>query len=171
MIIPAGHYSSIQEVLEMMNELVDNEKRFKDDVKFSCDTLSRKVTVQLQNNARVYFGDIGYTLRLSPEEIISKTFTAEREAAVEHGFHDLYVYCDIIQPQYVGDALVPLLRIVPVGGKDGQRISQSFVRQQYVPVSRKQFKSVSIKRDTGEPVPFEFGGLLLTLSTERPVNV
>ena len=28
---------------------------------------------------------------------------------LEHSFHDLYVYCDIIQSQYVGDALVPLL--------------------------------------------------------------
>ena len=98
MIIPPGHYSSIQDVLEKMNELVDSEKRFKDDVKFSYDSLSRKVTVQLQNNAEVYFGDIGYTLGFSAEEIISKTSTAEREADLEHSFHDLYVYCDIIQP-------------------------------------------------------------------------
>ena len=73
MIIPLGHYSSIQDVLEKMDELVDSEKRFKDDGKFSYDSLSRKVTVQLQNNAEVYFGDIGYTLGFSPEEIISKT--------------------------------------------------------------------------------------------------
>ena len=67
MIIPPGHYSSIQEVLEKINEMVDIEKRFKDDEKFSYDSLSRKVTVQLQNNAEVYFGDIGYTLGFSPE--------------------------------------------------------------------------------------------------------
>ena len=38
-----------------MNELVDNEKRFSDDVKFSYDTLTRKVTVHLQNGAELYF--------------------------------------------------------------------------------------------------------------------
>ena len=56
-------------------------------------------------------------------------------------------------------------RIVPVEGKDGQRVSKSFVRPQYVPVSRKQFETieVNIKRDTGEPVPFEFGRVLITL--------
>ena len=34
-----------------MNELVDNEKCFSGDVKFSYDTLTRKVTVHLQNDA------------------------------------------------------------------------------------------------------------------------
>ena len=174
LIIPPGHYASIEAVLLKMKEMVDNEKRFTDDVRFSYDTLSRKVTVHLQNNAELFFGDIGYVLGFSPTEVISKTSTAEREADLDHGFHDLYVYCDIIQPQYVGDAFVPLIRIVPVEGKDGQRVSKSFVRPQYVPVSRKQFESieVNIKRDTGETVPFEFGRVLLTLHfrQSRPVN-
>ena len=174
LIIPSGHYSSIKDILSKMKQLVDNEKRFSDDVKFSYDTLSRKVTVHLQNDTELYFGDIGYLLGFSPQEVISKTSTAEREVDLEHGFHDLYVYCDIIQPQYVGDALVPLLRIIPVEGKDGQRISKSFVRPQYVPVIRKQFESIeaNIKRDTGEPVPFQFRRVLLTLHfrQSRPVN-
>ena len=133
-IIPPGHYASIETILSKMKELVDNEKRFTDDVRFSHDTLSRKVTVHLQNNAELLFGDIKYVLGFSPTEVISKTSTAEREADLDYGFHDLFVYCDIIQPQYVGDALVPLLRIVPVEGKDGQRVSKSFLRPQYVPV-------------------------------------
>ena len=85
---------------------------------------------------------------------------------LEYGFHDLFVYCDLSQSQYVRDVLVPLLRIVPVEGEVGQRVdSKSFVRPQYVPVSRKQFETieVNIKRDTGESVPFEFGRVLLTL--------
>lgn len=165
LMIPPGHYSSIEDILSKMKELVDNEKGFSDDVKFSYNTLSRKVTVQLQNNAELFFGDIGYVLGFSPEQVISKTTKGLREVDLEHGFHDLYIYCDIIQQQYVGDTLVPLLRIIPVEGKDGERISKSFVRPQYVPVSRKQFETieVNIKRDTGESVPFEFGRVLLTL--------
>ena len=148
-----------------INEVVSANKRFKDEVQLSLDTLNRKVTVHVQNKAEVYFSDIGQMLGFSPNKVISKTFTAEREAHLDHGFHDLYVYCDIIQPQYARDALVPLLRIVLVEGKDGERISKSFIRPQYVPVSRKQFETieVNIKRDTGETVPFEFGRVLLTL--------
>ena len=154
LIIPPGHYASTEAILLKMKELVDNEKRFTDDVRFSYDTLSRKVTVHLQNSAELFLGDIGYVLGFSPTEV-----------DLDHGFHDLYVYCDIILPQYVGDAFVHLTRIVPVEGKDGKRVSKSFVRPQYVPVSRKQFESieVNIKRDTGETVTFEFGRVLLTL--------
>ena len=36
--------------------------RFKDEVSFSYDALSRKVTVFLQNNADVNLADIGYIL-------------------------------------------------------------------------------------------------------------
>ena len=62
LIIPPGHYASIEAILLKMKELVDNEKCFTDDVRFSYDTLSRKVTVHLQNNAELFFGDIGYVL-------------------------------------------------------------------------------------------------------------
>ena len=174
LIVPQGHYSSVAGVITKINEVVSANNRFKDEVQLSLDTLNRKVTVHLQNKVEVYFSDIGQMLGFLPKEVISKTSTAEREADLDHGFHDLYLYCDIIQPQYVGDALVPLLRILPVEGKDGERISRSFIRPQYLPVSRKQFESieVNIKRDTGETVPFEFGRVLLTLHfrQSRPVN-
>ena len=174
-IVPPGHYSSVADVITKINEVVSANNRYKDEVQLSLDTLNRKVTVHFQNKVEVYFSDIGQMLGFSPNKVISKTSTAEREADLDHGFHDLYVYCDIIQQQYAGDALVPLLRIVPVEGKDGERIIKSFIRPQYVPVSRKQFETieVNIKRDTGETVPFEFGRVLLTLHfrQSRPVNI
>ena len=164
LIIPPGHYSSVAD-LTKFNEVINANDRFKDELQLSFDTLNRKVTLHLQNKVEVYFSDIGEMLGFSPNNVISRTSTAERAVDLEHSFHDLYVYCDIIQSQYVGDALVPLLRIVPVEGKDGERISKSFIRPQYLPVSRKQFETieVNIKRDTGETVPFEFGRVLLTL--------
>ena len=165
LIVPPGYYSSAADLITKINEVINANGRFKDELQLSFDTLNRKVTLQLQNKVEVYFSDIGQTLGFSPNKVISRTSTAERAVDLEHSFHDLYVYCDMIQSQYVGDALVPLLRIVPVEGKDGERISKSFIRPQYLPVSRKQFESmeVNIKRDTGESVPFEFGRVLLTL--------
>ena len=134
----------MEEILSKMQELGDNEKRFTDDLRFSYYTLSRKVTVHLQNRTELFFSEIGQMLGFSPNKVISRASTAERVVDLQRGFHDLYVYCDIIQSQYVGDALVPLLRIVPVEGKDGERISKSFIRPQYVPVSRKQFETIEV---------------------------
>ena len=174
LIVPPGYYSSVADLITKFNEVINANDRFKDKAQLSFDTLNRKLTVDLQNKTEVYFSDIGPMLGFSPNKVISRTSTAELAVDLEHGFHDLYVYCDIIQSQYVGDALVPLLRIVPVEGKDGERVSKSFIRPQYLPVSRKQFESieVNIKRDTGETVPFEFGEVLLTLHfrQSRPAN-
>ena len=130
MIVPPGHYSSVADLITKINEVVDEDDRFKDELQLSFDTLNRKVTVRLQNKVEVYFSDIGQMLGFSPNNVISSSSTAERAVDLGHSFHDLYVYCDIMQSQYVGDALVPLLRIVPVEGKDGERISKSFIRPQ-----------------------------------------
>ena len=46
--IPPGHYSSIDDLITTINEAVSKKDRFKDDVKFSYDSLNRKVTIGLQ---------------------------------------------------------------------------------------------------------------------------
>ena len=114
--------------------MVSATDRFKDEMQLSLDTLNRKVTVHLRNKTDVYFSNIGQMLGFSPNTVISITSTAERAVDLEHGFHDFYVYCDIIQSQHVGYALVPLLRIVPVEEKDGYRESAShlFARNTYL---------------------------------------
>ena len=115
--IPPGQYSSTEDILSKMKELIAIENCFNNDVTFSYDTLSRKVTAHPQNNVERFFGNIGYMLGFIPEEIILNTCTAEREVDLDYGFHDLFICCGLIQPQYVRDALVPLLRIAPVEEK------------------------------------------------------
>ena len=71
----------------------------------------------MKNNAEVSINDMAYMLGFTPKLVISKTTTGDRQMDLEYGFHDLFVYCDLIQSQFV--ALVPLLRIVPVEGEVG----------------------------------------------------
>ena len=167
-IIPPGHYPSVESIIKTMNDLIQNSI-FKDDVRFTFETLNRKVTVHLQNKAVVFFTDFGIMLGFSKETTYTTTTKAEREVDLDQGFHNLYVYCDVTQSQLVGDSQVPLVRIVPVEGKDGERISRSFLSPQYLPLSRKEFESieVNIKRETGEKVPFEAGRVLITLHFRR----
>ena len=55
-----------------MKGLIEKVKRFNDEVTFSYDKFTRKVTVHLQNNAELFFDNIGFLLVFSPEEITMK---------------------------------------------------------------------------------------------------
>lgn len=136
--ITRGHYSPIADVITKMNEVVDKDDRFKDDVQFSFDSLNRKVTVLLQHGRELYLSDIGQMLRFSSNSPISSTSITGREVDLEQGFHDFFVYCDIVQSPFVGDVLVPLLRLELVESNDGQCVRMSFERLLYLPVSRRE---------------------------------
>ena len=77
----------------------------------------------------------------------------------------IYVYCDIVQPQIVGDTSAQLLKSIPAEGTFGDIITKTFTNIQYVPMQRKLFEDVEIllRSDTGDPVPFERGKVVTTL--------
>ena len=77
LIVPAGHYSSVADVITKINEVVSANDRFKDELQLSFATLNRKVTLHLQNKVEVYFSDIGQMLGFSPNNDISRTSTAD----------------------------------------------------------------------------------------------
>jgi hypothetical protein len=80
-------------------------------------------------------------------------------------FTSIYKYCDIVQPQIVGDTNAQLLRSIPVEGKYGDIVSKTFTNIQYVPVQTKSFGDIQIllRNDMGDPVPFERGKVITTL--------
>lgn len=75
---------------------------------------------------------------------------------------ELYIYCDIIEPQYIGDVMAPLLRIVTVEKSSYMFSDQKnciFSKPHYVPVLLTDFSNIEIdiRLDTGNVVPFQFG--------------
>ena len=77
----------------------------------------------------------------------------------------IYVYCDIVQPQIVGDTSAQLLKSISAEGKLGDIIAKTFTNIQYVPIRTKSFEPVEVllRNDTGDPVPFERGKVVITL--------
>ncbi len=69
---------------------------------------------------------------------------------------NIYVYCDIVEPQIVGDTNAQLLKSIPVEGNFGDIIAKTYTNVQYVPVQTKSFEIVKVllRSDTGKPVPF-----------------
>jgi hypothetical protein len=79
------------------------------------------------------------------------------------------LYCPLVESRMVGDAQVPLLRIVPVEGRDGEMITRVFDPIQYCPLLQNRFQTVEIdlRDDTGSIVPFERGRVVVTLHCRK----
>ena len=77
-------------------------------------------------------------------------------ADVTRGVNSLYVYCPLVEPRMVRDAQVPLLRIVPVAGRDGAMMTRAFDHIQYCPLVLRRFQTVEID------IQIEINGTKLT---------
>jgi hypothetical protein len=101
--------------------------------------------------------------------VISGFGMAEYPPDMRGGIDSIYVYCDLVEPQIVGDSMEPLLRILPVSGNYGDIVHRVFDSPHYVDVLQKEFSSVgiSIKTDRDLPVPFRFGKSVVKLHFRR----
>ena len=88
---------------------------------------------------------------------------------LRRGFESLCVYSSIVEPRIVGDKIAPLLRIVPITGSHREMVTTRFDHVQYIPLLSREFGSVEteIRDDTGRPVPFERGKVMVTLHFRR----
>ena len=79
------------------------------------------------------------------------------------------MYCPLVEPRMVGDAQVPLLRIVPLEGRDEEMITRVFDLIQYCPLLQRRFQivEIDIRDDTGSIVPFERGRVVVTLHCRK----
>ena len=82
-----------------------------------------------------------------------------------HRETSIYVYCDIIEPQIVGNKTVPLLDIVWDKGKGKREITRFSENLHYVPVRTKSFEEVGVllRSNTNERISFEHGHTSITL--------
>jgi len=84
---------------------------------------------------------------------------------VNCGNTKLFVYCDIIRPQYVGDVMAPCLRVVNYAGEYRRPKTLEFIHPQYYDLSVSEFDTIHlyILNEVGEHVSFEFGNFTATL--------
>lgn len=86
--------------------------------------------------------------------------------------HHIFVYCDLIESQVVGDTVAPLLRIVNTQHRKyefGDQITQEFRTLQYLPLLKRNFSTIEIdlRGSTGNPIPFQSGTSAVTLHFRR----
>lgn len=84
----------------------------------------------------------------------------------------MYLYSDIVAPNFLGDKLAPLLRIVRIENNPSINIEKTFSEPYYIPVLKRNFETVEIhiKDDTGNAIPFLSGKLNVRLHFRRNKN-
>ena len=168
--LPEGFYSDGYQLADRCNRMI--ERNLKDagtvvDTKLAYDADSRKISIHVEAVVTLS-SDLAGIVGFSPRHL---TFREERKykgkvaMGTNRGFNSLYFYCDAAEAISVGDIKAPLLRVVDAAGNFDDLIHRLYTTPQYVPVSRKEFKTVEIDMsdDTGRPVPFEFGKVVATL--------
>ena len=147
-------------------------------VKFKYNNITNKVSVKFEDSIeRVYISKRLSVMLGFEEEILSfkgylKTpeyLVAEHGPDLNLGVSTLYVYCDIVHPQFIGNKYAPLLRIVHVQGEHGTTIDKTFQSPHYLPVLVKDFSQlhIDIKSDAGQDIKFESGKTVVILHFKK----
>ena len=145
--------------------------------------MTQKVCVHMKGDTTfLLYGDLADILGFGMGTgFASRTTVTDRKTLTQgdsivdlrRGFESLYVYSSIVEPRIVGDKIAPLLRIVPITGRHGEKVTARFDHIQYIPVLSREFGSIEteIRDDTGRPVPFERGEVTVTLHFRRCSSV
>ena len=161
-----GHYTAMKDLLKAINTALVATGEVGDNIKLTYSTFTKKVSFQIKNKYELaLYRPVSVIMGFGNEEpIIEKTTTAPYMADLTV-VSTIYLYCDIVEPQIVGDVNAQLLQIIPVEGTFGDTITKTFINTQYVPIRTKSFGNVEIllRTDTGDPVPFERGKVVTTL--------
>ena len=173
-LIPEGIYADIGELIKILNKKIKWGLGGNPPVTVEFNTIetTQKTRLKIETNdaSEELAPDLYLSKRLSDMLgfVMTDPFSAgdrksKYPADIEDGIHNLYVYCDLIEPVAVGNAKVPLLRIVPI--QKGPIVTTSYSKVFYYPVMRKIFGAVeiNIKGDTGEIIPFVGGKSFVTL--------
>lgn len=116
---------------------------------------------------------LGQQLGFNPELNIGQNLHATSFLDIDLGLPSfLFVYCDIIDAQIVGNTVAPLLRLVNSKFKNhsfGEQITQEFSSLQYVPILKRQFNNIEIdlRTSSGDRIPFQTGTSAVLLHFRR----
>ena len=133
-IVDSGYYGTTNELVKSVNASLKKETR-NDNIRLSYNVRTEKVTIHLKNGYQMVIrGRISIIQGFGGKEVKIIKTTVSPYVADLLGSTTLYIYCDIVQPQVVGDTNAKLLKSVPVQGKMGDVVTKTFTNIQYVPV-------------------------------------
>lgn len=172
--IETGFYNSVSDILK---EVLKETKDIGDWIEF--DTATNRVRIKATeallnphplsddktNDFRSikFHGRLALQLGFIPDGNVLQYLLSPYIGNVYLGIPDqMFVYCDIVEPQLIGYESSQVIKIVNTTEKEhrfGHSCFRGFQKIHYIPVMRKEFDSIGIElRDiTGEQFPFRHG--------------
>lgn len=86
-----------------------------------------------------------------------------------YGQQKMYIYVDIIENQFIGSQLAPLLRITDYRGQNATTTTQEFAHHHYVPLRNANLDQIHmyIRSESSDYLPIELGTFSATLHFRR----
>lgn len=177
--VEPGFYDGIVQLISSVNSAI--KAKTKHLKFFELDTKTQKVkatpSVVSVGNSMILSVKLSDRLALQlgynpHNEITEKNSTSIHSFNLISGIPDkMLIYCDIIEPQIIGDKCAKVLRTTIVTPSDGATpffampCCKEFTHLQYIPLQQKHFESISvdIRTTTGELMPFTYGTLSVKL--------
>jgi len=165
--LPNVCYSSIEHLLNVMDrELRSIDDNTRKHAFLFYDSYTNRITLKSHMLTLKFSEALSAILGFEPIEfqkshVYHTTFSPDIRA----GMHSMFIYCDLVEHQFVGDKKAPLLRELPLLGEEGKPVVQSFALPFYVPLHVSSLDTVHIRvaDESGHNIPFQKGPLTVTL--------
>lgn len=120
---------------------------------------------ELRNHKTIGRYEVCEVKRTGDDNTLLSPFIAD----VDRGLRSLFIHCNIVSAQLVGDLHVPLLRTIAVQGCTGEVVAKSFSNIHYMRIERSDFQEIEvhITDETGKTVPFQQGRVIVKLHFKR----
>ena len=125
-IVDYGYYTTMPELIKSINAAMKKELT-NTNITFAYNLRTHKVKVTLAAKHYVaLLGPMAKILGFGGDDIKIQKSKESPYVAELHSITSIYIYCNIVQPQIVGNTMVPLLRTIPVTGNSGDVITKTF---------------------------------------------
>jgi hypothetical protein len=173
-VVRAGFYETVE---KLCDEIEQEMTVFKDEVKslpeFFLDPVTKLVIIKpgvnkdgkenlprLSKELSELLGYDTYSIEHPPYNE-NQYLMPQRPAEISAGITSLFVYCNIIVPQYVGDTRAKLLRAVEIPNnlKFGDQAVVKYENPHYIPLVINDFEyiEIDIKDDANDRIRFMYG--------------
>lgn len=135
---------------------------------------NQKVYLKVPDSYEVTFGEgLADMLGFVKNNFKSGIYTSKYPLELNGGITEIFIYTDLIESHRVGDAYVPLLRIIPCMNEKNDQIVKHYETPLYFPL-RKHFVDtieIELKTITGRSIIFTGGKTFVLLSFRRKKNL